>query len=39
MPFDRTTRFDLTGMPCRPAKLTLRTAPRFVYAIQIPAAP
>jgi hypothetical protein len=38
-PFDRTTRFDLTGMPCRPARLTLRTAPRFLYVIQIPAAP
>jgi hypothetical protein len=39
MPFDRTTRFDLTDMPCRPAKLTLRTAPRFAFAIQIPATP
>lgn len=38
-PFTQTTRFDLSAMPCRPAKLTLRTAPRFLYVIQIPAAP
>jgi hypothetical protein len=38
-PFTQTTRFDLSGIPCRPAKLTLRTAPRFLYVVQIPAAP
>jgi hypothetical protein len=38
-PFNQTTRFDLGAAPCRPAKLTLRTAPRFEYMIQIPKAP
>jgi hypothetical protein len=34
-----TTRFALTDMPCRPAKVTLRTAPRFYYSIEIPPLP
>jgi hypothetical protein len=28
-PFKKTTRFSLADLPCRPVKLTLRTAPRF----------
>jgi hypothetical protein len=35
--FKTTTRFSLENLSCRPAKLTLRTAPRFFYALQIPA--
>lgn len=35
--FKTTTRFSLANLPCRPAKLTLRTAPRFYYTLQIPA--
>lgn len=34
--FAKTTHFDLTGMPCRPAQVTLRTAPRFHYTLLIP---
>jgi hypothetical protein len=35
--FKKTTRFSLNNLQCRPAKLTLRTAPRFYYTLQIPA--
>lgn len=35
--FVKTTRFPLSGLSCRPAKVTLRTAPRFYYTIQVPA--
>jgi hypothetical protein len=35
--FKKTTRFSLNNLRCRPAKLTLRTAPRFYYTLQIPA--
>jgi hypothetical protein len=35
--FKKTTRFSLADLQCRPAKLTLRTAPRFYYTLQIPA--
>jgi hypothetical protein len=35
--FKTTTRFSLENLACRPAKLTLRTAPRFFYTLQIPA--
>jgi hypothetical protein len=35
--FKKTTRFSLDDLPCRPAKLTLRTAPRFYYTLKIPA--
>jgi hypothetical protein len=35
--FRKTTRFSLADLQCRPAKLTLRTAPRFYYTLQIPA--
>jgi hypothetical protein len=36
--FKTTTRFDLGDLPCRPAKLTLRTAPHFYTTLVIPAA-
>ena len=35
--FRKTTRFSLDNLRCRPAKLTLKTAPRFYYSLQIPA--
>jgi hypothetical protein len=36
--YKKTTRFDLVGMPCsRPVIVTLRSAPRFVYSLTIPA--
>jgi hypothetical protein len=38
-PFKKTVRFSLADIPCRPAKLTLRTAPRFIYTVLIPKAP
>jgi hypothetical protein len=37
--FRRTTRFSLAGLACRPVTLTLRTAPRFYYTLQIPTKP
>jgi hypothetical protein len=36
-PYEKTVRFSLAGIPCRPAKVTLRTAPRFIYTVLIPA--
>jgi len=35
--FKKTTRFDLSDIPCRPAKVTIRSAPRFFYTVSIPA--
>ena len=35
--FKKTLRFGLTELQCRPAKVTLRTAPRFIYTLMIPA--
>ena len=35
--FKKTTRFNLSDVRCRPAQLTLRTAPHFLYTLQIPA--
>ena len=35
--FKTTTRFGLDDLTCRPVKVTLRTAPRFYYTLQIPA--
>jgi hypothetical protein len=32
-----TARFSLMDLHCRPAKVTLRTAPRFYYTIVVPA--
>jgi hypothetical protein len=37
--FKKTTRFSLAEVSCRPAKLTLRSAPRFFYTLQIPSRP
>jgi hypothetical protein len=35
--FSKTVRFSLGSMPCpRPASVTLRSAPRFVYTLTIP---
>jgi hypothetical protein len=34
--FTRTLRFSLAALNCRPATVTLRTAPRFEYTLQIP---
>lgn len=38
-PFRKTVRFNLANLVCRPAKVTLRTAPRFLYTIFVPRAP
>jgi hypothetical protein len=35
--FKKTTSFSLADLQCRPAQLTLKTAPRFYYVLQIPA--
>jgi len=35
--FRKTVRINLDGMTCRPAKLTLRAAPRTYYSLRIPA--
>jgi len=35
--FKKITRFSLADLPCRPARVTLRSAPRFFYTLQIPA--
>jgi len=37
--FKETVRFSLARLACRPAKVTLRTAPRFLYTIFVPRAP
>jgi hypothetical protein len=34
--FTKTVRFSLAGVSCRPATVTLRTAPRFEYTLHIP---
>jgi hypothetical protein len=35
--FTKTVRLSLAGMPCtRPASVTLRSAPRFLYTLTIP---
>jgi hypothetical protein len=38
-PYKKTVRFSLTDIPCRPAKVTLRTAPRFIYTVLVPKTP
>ena len=35
--YRKTTNFSLADLSCRPATLTLRTAPRFYYTVRIPA--
>ncbi len=37
--FKETVRFSLADLACRPANVTLRTAPRFLYTIFVPRAP
>ena len=34
--FTKTVRFSLAGVNCRPATVTLHTAPRFEYTLHIP---
>jgi hypothetical protein len=34
--FTKTVRFTLGSMSCRPATVTLRSAPRYEYTLQIP---
>jgi hypothetical protein len=34
--YTKTQRFSLAGLACRPASVTLRTAPRFFYTLTIP---
>jgi hypothetical protein len=34
--FTKTVRFSLVSLTCRPATVTLRTAPHFEYTLQIP---
>lgn len=33
--FKKTVHFDLSNLPCRPVRLTLRSAPRFFYSLTI----
>jgi hypothetical protein len=35
--FKKTVRISVADMDCRPAAVTLRTAPRFLYTLNIPA--
>lgn len=35
--FHKTLRFSAADLPCRPATVTLRTAPRFFATVSIPA--
>jgi hypothetical protein len=35
--YRKTLRMSLAGMDCRPAAVTLRTAPRFYYTLAVPA--
>ena len=37
--FTKTVRFSLNGVECRPAEVTLHTAPRFYYRLHIPGRP
>ena len=37
--YKKTVHFGLTDLQCRPAKVTLRTPPRFIYTLMIPARP
>jgi hypothetical protein len=34
--FTKTVRFNVANLNCRPATVTLRTAPRFEYTLEIP---
>ena len=37
--YQNTTRLDLVKLKCRPVNVTLRSAPRYIYQLQIPAPP
>ncbi len=37
-PYRKTVRFDLSHLRCRPAEVTLRTAPGFHYTLIVPKA-
>jgi hypothetical protein len=37
--YQTTTRFNLGKLKCRPVNVTLRSAPRYIYQLQIPAPP
>jgi hypothetical protein len=37
--YRRTARFSLAGVTCRPARVTLRSPPRFYYTIFVPPGP
>ena len=34
--YTKTVRFSLKGLQCRPAEVTLHTAPRYYYSVRIP---
>jgi hypothetical protein len=34
--YSETIHFGLAGLPCRPAEITLHTAPRFFYTVFVP---
>ncbi len=35
--YRKTLRMSLASLDCRPAQVTLRTAPRFIYTLTVPA--
>ena len=37
--FTKTVRLSLADVSCRPAQVTLQTAPRYRYTVNIPSAP
>jgi hypothetical protein len=37
--YQTTMRFNLGKLKCRPVSVTLRSAPRYIYQLQIPAPP
>ncbi len=37
--FSKTVRFDVSGLACRPVRVTLHTAPRYYFQISVPARP
>jgi hypothetical protein len=37
--FTKTVRFSLRNLSCRPARITMHTAPRYYYIVTVPAAP
>ena len=34
--YQKTVHLSLAGLPCRPAEVTLRTAPRFIINVYVP---